>query len=216
MKIFNSAIVVLLSIFSLSLTAQTTDKQAKELLNEASNKIKSYDNLSIVFNYTLVNDKVNPPITQNERGTIAIQGDNYHLNFMGMEQIRSGNKLYNILKADKEVQVTEYEDGEDVGLTPSSILSLYKKGYSYKMGDTKQVNGKTIQYVELKANASEEIDHIEIGIEKDTKQLVSLKQWGTNGAVTTFTITVFKPNQNFPANYFSFNKSDYPGYYIAE
>ncbi|MDZ7846167.1 MAG: hypothetical protein U5L96_05075 [Owenweeksia sp.] len=37
---------------------------------------------------------------------------------------------------DEEVQITEYDEEENTGLTPTSILKSYQKGYSYKMGGT--------------------------------------------------------------------------------
>ena len=135
---------------------------------------------------------------------------------MSMEQIRNGSKLYTILPQDEEVQITQYDEEENTGLTPSSILKSYEKGYSYKLGGTEKKNGKSIQYVILKPTASEEIDKIMLGVEKESKHLVSLKQWGTNGTITTFNITSFEPNKDLPAGYFSFDKSDYPGYYIAD
>ncbi len=194
-----------------------THQEAKQLLTDASDKIASYNNLYLEFTYNFENNRVDPPITQSEKGSIAVKGESYHLNFMGAEQIRNGNKLYTILKEDEEVQVTEYDEAEeDQGLTPSSILRLYQKGYSYKLGGTEKVDGKTIQYVILKPNASEDIDKIMIGVEKDTKKLYSLRQWGNNGTLTTFLITNFEPNKKLPASHFSFDRADYPGYYIAE
>ncbi len=196
--------------------AQPTNKEAKQLLTEASEKLKSYKNLFLGFNYTFENKKVQPPVVQKETGTIAIRGNDYRLKFMGIEQIRDGKKLYTILKADEEVQVTDYTEQDDEGMTPSSILNLYKKGYSFKLGKTYKKDGKDIQDVELKPTASEEIEKIIVSIEKISKKIVSLKQWGKNGTTTTFVITSFEPNKDVPNSYFKFNKKDYPGYYIAD
>ncbi len=202
--------------FTSTTLAQATNAEAKEILNRASKKMRSFDNLYLTFTYFFENSRVNPPVTQQEKGDIAIKGDAYHLNFMGTEQIRNGNKLYTILEMDEEVQITEYEEGEDAGLTPTRILDLYSKGYSYKLGGSEKVNGKTIQYVILKPNASEEVDKIMVGVEKDTDHIYSLKQWGTNGTITTFQVTSFEPNKKLQPAYFAFNRKNYEGYYIAE
>lgn len=211
------ATILSLGFVSGNLNAQASNQEAKALLQEASQKLKAYKSVYIDFTYNFENNRVTPPVTQKEKGSIAMKADDYHLTFMGMEQIRNGNTLYNILKADEEVQITKYEeDDENQGLTPSSILNLYQKDFSYKLGGSETKNGKTIQYVVLKPNGSEEIDKIMVGVEKASKKLVSLKQWGTNGTITTFEITELTPDKNLPANYFTFNKSDYPGYYIAD
>lgn len=191
--------------------------EAKQLLKEASTKMKSYGSLEIKFNYTFENNRVDPPIKQVQSGTIAIKGDDYHLTTESLEQIRIGNKLYNILHDDEEVQITTYEEeDEDAGLSPTRLLSFYEKGYSYKMGGTETVNGKKITYVILKPVASEEIDKIMIGIDSETKQIYSMKQWGTNGTVTTLVVEKLTPNPTWTKNPFQFRKSDYPGYYISE
>ncbi len=202
---------------TLSTTAQSSSGAAKKLLNEATAKLKSYDQLYIAFTYNFINTRVDPPVTQKEIGSIGLKGDDYHLNFLGTEQIRKGNKVYTILAEDEEVQITAYEPNEEEqGITPTALLSAYDKGYSYKLGGTEKKNGKTIEYVILKPNASEEVDKIMVGIEKETKHLYSLKQWGTNGTEVTFTITSFETNKKLPANYFTFNRNDYKGYYISE
>ncbi len=207
----------IMAIGLLSAVPQSTDKEAKALLNEATAKLKGHSQLYLEFSYHFVNKRVEPPVMQEENGTIAVKGDNYHLMFMGIEQIRQGNKLYTILREDEEVQITAYDPEEaQQGLTPTSLLSAYEKGYSYKLGAKKKVDGKNVQYVVLKPNASEEISKIMIGIFTGSKQLHSLKQWGTNGTELTLTVTSFEPNKALPANYFTFNKEDYPGYYISE
>ncbi len=216
MKMIRMALLSLMAVATFSAKAQS-HVEAKKLLTEASEKVKALDHLYIEFKYDFVNKRVDPPVTQEETGSIAIKGDDYHLNFMQFEQIRKGAKLYTILSEDEEVQVTTYEaEDAEQGLTPSNIFDLYQKGYSYKLGGTAKENGRTIQYVILKPTASEEVDKIMVGIDKASKQFVSFKQWGNNGTETTFTITSYAPNKELPAGYFSFNKSDYPGYYIAE
>lgn len=194
-----------------------TYKEAKKLLETSSQKMKSFDNLYLEFNYSLKNTAVEPPVTQNEQGNIAIKGNDYHLNFLGTEQIRNGRKLYTILEADEEVQVTTYDpEEEDQGLTPARILNLYQSGYSYKMGETKNLQERTIQFVILKPTASDITEKIEVGIDKETLIVYSLQQWDVNGSVTHFVVTQAEPNKKFESNYFQFNRSQYSDYYIAE
>jgi len=194
-----------------------TYQEAKKLLQASSERMKSFDNLYLEFNYSLENHKVEPPVRQNEQGTIAIQNDNYHLSFLGTEQIRQGQKLYTILTEDEEVQVTTYDPEDDEqGLTPTRILSLYQEGYTYKMGRRESINGRDIQYVELQPVASDITEKIEIGIDRASLIVYSLKQIDVSGSITHFVVTQAEPNKDFPSDYFSFKASDYPGYYIAD
>lgn len=209
--------VLMISLFiGFGASAQSTNKEAKELLSKASNKLNSYSNVYLSFTYAFVNNKVTPPITQSEKGDIAIKGDDFQLNFLGTKQIKSGANLYTILTEDEEVQITEYEEDETEGITPSKILSNYQTGYSYKIDKTITLNGKKVVYIKLKPVRSEEVKEITVAIEKESLQIVSLEQIGLNGTTTTFTINEYSPDKKLPTNYFKFVKTDYPDYYIAE
>ena len=76
-------------------TIQAQDaKKAKELLDEVSAKVKSYNNIVIDFKYSLHNPKEN--INQESKGNVALDGNLYNLNFMGVTKIFDGKKsVYN-------------------------------------------------------------------------------------------------------------------------
>jgi outer membrane lipoprotein-sorting protein len=204
-------------LLSFSLFSQASHVEAKALLEESSAKMKSYASISLEFSYTFENRKVEPPVVQNQSGSIALKGEDYHLKLESIEQIRAGKKLYNILNEDEEVQISSYDnEEEDEGISPSKILSSFSKGYSYKLGGTEQIAGKTIQYIILKPVNTLTVDKIMIGIEKSSKHVYSLQQWGSNGTVTTLIVNSFKSNPKLPASYFTFNRADYQDYYISE
>jgi outer membrane lipoprotein-sorting protein len=209
-----------MAIFSLfcagNIQAQSSHNEAKKMLAKASEKLNSFKNIFLKFTYTFENTKVQPPVSQSENGDIAIQGDDFHLNFLGTKQIKVKNKLYTILDEDEEVQITEYEEDETQGISPSKILKNYQKGYSYKVEKTVKKDGKSWVHIKLKPNASEEINQILIVLEKVSLRVKTLKQWGTNGSITTFNIDDYVPNKKLPNSYFTFDKKNYPDYYIAE
>ncbi len=201
---------------SLSVQAQNTSAKAKQYLAKASSRLAANDHLYLAFTYTFENNKVEPPVVQTEEGNIAIKEEDFHLNFLGTEQIKQGNKIYTILKEDEEVQVTEYEENESQAVSPVSILNSYQKGYSYKIEKTVKEKGKDMVYIILKPNISEDVDRIQVVLEKKTLKVKMVKQWAKNGTITTFDITEFTPNKKLPKDYFVFNKANYEGYYIAE
>jgi len=204
-------------LLSFNLHSQASNLEAKALLEESSAKMKSYQTISLDFSYTFENRKVEPPVVQTQAGTIALKGDDYHLKLEGIEQIRAGKKLYNILNEDEEVQIsTLEEDEEDAGISPSKILSSFSTGYSYKLGGNEQIGGETIQYVILKPISTLNVDKIMIGIKKSSKQVYSLQQWGSNGTVTTLKVNSFEANPKLAADYFIFKRADYEDYYISE
>ena len=83
---------VLLILHSIGLSTQAQDaKKAKELLDEVTAKVKSYNNIVIDFKYSLSNPK--EKINQESNGNVAIDGNFYNLNFMGVTKIFDGKKV---------------------------------------------------------------------------------------------------------------------------
>ena len=79
MKKFTYILFLLLSFNSVA------QNNSKTLLNEVSEKIKSYDNISISFKYTLENDAED--IKQETHGDVILYGDKYRLNILGITRL---------------------------------------------------------------------------------------------------------------------------------
>ena len=71
-------VLVLALIISTVAFAQN-DSKAKNLLNEVSSKVKSYENISLDFKNVLENTSEN--MRQETRGDVVLSGDKYRLNF---------------------------------------------------------------------------------------------------------------------------------------
>ena len=198
-KLFTIASVVLLSVTTYA------QSDAKKLLDEVSSKVKSQKNISLEFTYT-INGK-------NNNGNIAIEGTKYVANFMGITQIYDGKKTYMINPSDEEITVSSKANKE--GLTLSSVLSFYTKGYSYKMDSKKKEDGKTIQYVKLTPTGkNSDIKEVLLGIDTANKNIYKKIDVLKNGSKNVLTIKTFKTNQAFSKNHFNFTSSKYPNYYI--
>jgi len=209
-------IIRVLSLFILitgfTAQAQTADK-AKKLLDEVSTKIKGYKNIVIDFKYSVSNPKKN--LNQESKGNVALEGNKYVLNFMGVTRICDGKKIYNIVPADEEITISKYSEKADDGLTPSKMLTFFNSGYTYAWDIVQTVSGRKIQYVKLTpTDAKDTTKEILIGIDSQTKHIYTLMQVGKDGTKTTFTINSFKTNQPLSKNHFTFTESKYPNYYI--
>lgn len=202
--------ILLALVLTSSIFAQ--DK-AKALLSEVSNKVKSYDNISVDFKYELNN--VSENINQETKGDVTIQDDKYVLNVLGVTRIYDGKILYNISPEDEEVTISS-ENTEDEGtITPSKMLSFYEDGYTYKMDILQNVKGRKIQYVKLvPIDSNAEIKHVLLGIDATTKHIYNLIEVGKNGIKTTLTVNSFKTNQAIPKSLFTFDESKYKDFYI--
>lgn len=207
----NALSLVLFFLLSLNINAQ--DKKAKDLLDQVTAKIKSYDNIVIDFKYTLTNLKEN--INKESKGNVILDGNKYYLNFMGVTKIFDGKKSYTFVPEDEEITISSVNDKDDNAITPSKMLTFFNSGYKYYWDILQDVKGRKIQYIKLVPNNSkDQRKEILLGIDSKTKTIYNVIEIGRNGTKTTLTVNSFKTNQPISKNQFTFVASKYPNYYI--
>ncbi len=209
MKKFFQITALLLLGFSI----QAQDKKAKELLDQVTAKVKSYDNIVIDFKYSLNNAKEN--INQDSKGNVTMKGNQYVLNLMGVTKIFDGKKSYTINPEDEEVTISTVNEKDEKVITPSKMLTFFNSGYVCKMDIIQDVKGRKIQYIKLiPTNVKDQRKEILLGIDTQTKHIYNLIEVGKKGTKTTLTVNSFKTNQPLSKNQFIFAESKYPKYSI--
>ena len=98
--------ISLLLLFSHFVQAQ--DKKAKDLLDQVTAKIKTYDNIVIDFKYTLNNSREN--INQESKGNVVMRGNLFTLNLMGVTKLFDGKKTYTINPEDEEITISKFNE----------------------------------------------------------------------------------------------------------
>jgi outer membrane lipoprotein-sorting protein len=209
MKKFVQIAILLLLTFSV----QAQDKKAKDLLDQVTAKVKSYNNIVIDFKYSLSNSKEN--INQESKGNVTIQGNMYVLNLMGVTKMFDGKKIYTINPEDEEISITKFNEKDDNAISPSKMLTFFNTGYKFFWDIVQNVKGRQIQYIKLTpTSAKDHRKEILLGIDTQTKNIYNLIEVGKNGTKTTLTVNSFKTNQPLSKNQFTFDASKYPKYYI--
>jgi outer membrane lipoprotein-sorting protein len=204
-------LIAALLFFSFSIQAQ--DKKAKELLDQVTAKVKSYNTIVIDFKYSLNNAKEN--INQDSKGNVTMKGNQYVLNFMGVTKIFDGKKTYTIVPEDEEITISKVNEKDDNAITPSKMLTFFNTGYKYNMDILQNVKGRKIQYIKLvPTNSKDQRKEVLLGIDIQTKHIYNLIEVGKKGTKTTLTVNSFKTNQPLSKNQFTFAESKYPNYYI--
>jgi len=208
-------LVLILTLIGSTLQAQNATK-AKALLDEVSAKVKTYNNIVIDFKYTLNNAKEN--INQESKGNVAIESvasGKYNLNFMGVNKIFDGKKVYTIVPEDEEITVSKFDENDKDAITPNRMLTFFNSGFKYSWDILQNVKGRKIQYVKLiPISSKDQRKEILIGIDQQTKNIYNLIEVGKNGTKTTLTVNSFKTNQPLSKNHFTFTESKYKDYYI--
>ncbi|QRM90752.1 outer membrane lipoprotein carrier protein LolA [Lacinutrix sp. WUR7] len=206
----------LIFIFTILISMTSfAQNEAKSLLDEVSQKVKSYDNIAIDFKYMLHNNAEN--IKQETRGDVVMQGEKYKLNILGVTRVYDGKILYSISPEDEQVTISTESMDEEGSITPSKMLSFYEDGFTYKMDIVQNVQGRKIQYVQLTPiDSNSEIKTVLLGIDAQTKNIYNLIETGKNGTKTTLTVNSFKTNETISKTLFTFDKSKFKDYYIEK
>ena len=213
MQIMAKRLLLITAMFLFSFSIQAQDKKAKDLLDQVTAKVKSYNNIAIDFKYSLNNYKEN--INQDSKGNVTMKGNQYVLNFMGVTKIFDGKKTYTIVPEDEEITISAVNEKDDNAITPSKMLTFFNSGYKYSMDILQNVKGRKIQYIKLvPTNAKDQRKEVLLGIDIQTKHIYNLIEVGKKGTKTTLTVNSFKTNQPLSKNQFTFAESKYPNYYI--
>ncbi len=203
----------ILFLFFINLSAVAQDKQAKELLSQVTEKVKSYNNIVIDFKYSLNNAKEN--INQESKGNVTMKGNLYVLNLMGVTKLFDGKKIYTINPEDEEISISKFNEKEDNAITPSKMLTFFNSGYKFSWDILQNIKGRKIQFIKLvPTNTKDPIKEILLGIDIQTKNIYNVIQVGKNGTKTSIIVNSFKTNQPLSNNQFTFVESKYPKYYI--
>ena len=188
-------------------------EQAKYLLNQVSVEIKKQKNLRLEFQYVLENKE--EKIKQETEGKVTLAGDQYKLEFLEVIQLFDGKKTYTIVPENEEVTVSIPDEEETISVNPSKLLSFYEEGYDYHWDISQRVMGRNIQFVKLiPSEENEDIQYLLLGIDVAKNSIYRLIEIGNNKTTTTLTIINQEENISLPEDYFEFNSSEYPNFYI--
>jgi hypothetical protein len=209
-KQINVLFILLIS----SITVAQEQQRAEALLDEVSENLAQFNNISITFTYELVNRK--ELIQQKEKGSLIVDGNAYLLKLMGIEQLSDGINKHTINLDNEEVLIESLSDSFEQGLSPSKIFSFYNQGYRFEWDILQPLyGGRKIQYIKLiPIDTYAQASYLLLGIDTKTKNIYKLIEVGNDGTETTLTISSFKTNIEIPTNTFVFSSSDYPNYYI--
>jgi hypothetical protein len=207
-------IKVLFILLISSITVAQEQQRAEALLDEVSENLAQFNNISITFTYELVNRK--ELIQQKEKGSLIVDGNAYLLKLMGIEQLSDGINKHTINLDNEEVLIESLSDSFEQGLSPSKIFSFYNQGYRFEWDILQPLyGGRKIQYIKLiPIDTYAQASYLLLGIDTKTKNIYKLIEVGNDGTETTLTIGSFKTNVEIPTNTFVFSASDYPNYYI--
>ena len=197
----------LILIIGLMLCINLSAQNAEEFLNNVIEKTKSYNDISIVFNYKIINKEAG--IYENMSGYASMKGDSYKLNVDGQEMISNGKVLWTHLTDDQEVMISEVT--EDNNASPLAIIEAISKNITVSFVE----NNAEVKTIEIKENEGENFEIIVLTTDKDLR-IKKVHAYFSDGNEFVYEITEFTTNQNLPDSMFIFNESHYPNVEVID
>lgn len=197
------------------------DDESELLLKKVAAKYQVYKNIKADFQLLAIQPKIKPTdseakLTDTIKGSITLSGDKFRISMKGQEIFCDGKNLWTYSIADKEVQISLFEESDEV-FSPAKIFSFYQDGYSHQMRDRKTFAGKKVAVVELSPiNKKVSYFKIDAGFDEATSNLLEAKVYSKNGARYIYQILKEKVNQELSTDYFSFDTKKYPSVRIED
>lgn len=193
------------------ITFAQSHEQAKSLLNQVYESTLALETQHISFTNTMEVPSNGGMKERSSTGELYALGEKVRVVTDAFTFLSDGTTAYLIYPEDEEIEVAASD--EETSLSPADILKNYQSGYSYKMAGKATENGKSIQYIRLKPNTSEEIKEILIGINVSTMLLDNYTQFGTNGSNNIFRVNQYRTNTPLSADLFDINADEFKDYY---
>lgn len=186
------------------------DEQAKKILKDVSEKTKSYSTIKLKFKYIM--DNRIEKVQDTTKGTIYMKGDMFKLFFKGREVFSDGKTIWSHDPESREITITEPDPEDDNALNPANLLMVYEKGFKYKFMGEFTNNGRNFYQIDLYPENPKETNYsiVKLKIDKEKKQLESVKMVGKDGIDYLIELVQFKPNVKVVDSMFKYDATKYP------
>lgn len=194
--------------------SQTSDANAVKLLKAVGQKYGNYKTMQMDIALTIENTESKSKETKN--GKVSSKGNMFKAE-MGNQTIMSDGKiLWTYIKDINEVQINNFEQGQDI-LSPNDIFKIAEKDYLVYYGDKVTEGGKSLQIIELTPkNKSLNYSKIKMYIDPADNSVKKGVVFDKSAIRYTYSISNFKSNMELSDTFFKFDKTKYPGVEVID
>lgn len=205
-KIFTAAVLALVAV---GLNAQ--DPKAKAILDELSEKTRKYPTVTSNFSFTLIDKAAD--IEQVQEGKLKMKGKKYFIQ-LGENQIFSdGDTRWTYNEEMNEVYIDYAETGEDGGLNPSEIYTIWEEGFKQYYNGEESLNGKIHDVIKLvPEDPSDKTYHsVLVYVNRSKMEVSRIEIKGKQGDDYTYQVKTFDTSASYGDETFVFDPADFPG-----
>lgn len=188
------------------------DPEAVKVLDSFSAKALAAPSISMKFNI-ITNDQTEGT-SNSVPGSIILLKDRYRLDLTDNIVWSNGETMWNYLPSEKEVTVNRADKKDNSFQSkPSSVFSIYKKGYKIRMVDSNSASWVIDLYPE---DINTDYIRIRLNIGKAAYNLKNIDYKYKNGITVTLDVTEFNLSQKPDGSTFIFPSEKYKGVEIID
>ena len=206
---FCSLALVFFGFLSFAQTAQT-DPEAKQILDQATAKIKSFKAIEVHFTLQVLDGKGASQGTKT--GTVLMKANKYKVLITGQEIFCDGKSIWTYDKSSNEVTITKF-DPSSTTMSPQKLFAnFYDKDFLYKVNGEQKAGTKTVQEIEMTPiDKTKNFYKIYLYIDKKTHLLTSGKVLDKSGNRYNYAVNSLTGKTDMPDSNFTFDKAKHPG-----
>jgi outer membrane lipoprotein-sorting protein len=212
-RIIFTTVIIITALF----TQAQQDPKAKSILDEVSSKTKTFKTILADFSFSLENKAMS--INEKNDGSIKLKGQKYLVDLpgAGVKVFSDGKTNWSYMKQGNQVTISTIEDSGSELMDPSSLFSIYEKGFTSKFIAEKNIGGKPVYQIDLFPDKKEyDVSKITIEINKTTMMIQSAQLYGTDGNVYGIVVKKMETDKDFPDSEFIFDARKFPDVEIID
>ncbi|WP_297087707.1 outer membrane lipoprotein carrier protein LolA [uncultured Draconibacterium sp.] len=186
------------------------DAKAKKILDEVSAKTKNITAMSASFIFSMVNEEME--IDETNAGTIKIKGQKYTVQLpdLGVKVFSDGKTIWNYMEDGNQVTISNIDDEGSELMDPSSLFSIYERGFRSEFVAEKTAEGKSLYQLNLFPDTDEyDVTKIEVTIDKATMMIYAATLYSTDGNLYGIQVKQMDTNIDLADTDFIFDASKY-------
>ena len=184
-------------------------QKPETVLEDAAKAYEKSNGISAQFAANIHSEKQG--VSESFEGTIQMKGDKFVLITPDMRIWYDGTTQWTYLVHADEVSLVT-PSGDDLQfMNPMMLLRAYKTGYTILyIGESTADSGKPAHDIRLTAKSGNDVEKIEMQIEKTTSLPARMTVFMKNGMRSLIRISKMQTGVNQPDSFFVFNPADYP------
>jgi outer membrane lipoprotein-sorting protein len=196
--------------------SKDSDPKAKQILDKLKKQYDTYKSMEVKFEIDL---ELPGKAVEHQKGTVIQDGKKYQVKLKDQEIYADGKTVWVYLKKNKEVQISDIEEGEaSAFMSPKQMMTMYDSGdLVYSIIEERKVGGTQFVDIEFKP-LSKKTDYtkMRLTIDKKANKMVSLRVFSRDGSRYTLKVSDILPNKKYDPAMFTFNTKSVQGLHIED